>query len=247
MPSWAATSAAPRSSRRRDSDVLLPALPRGGQIKCFQAYHSSRSTSAPLNWRRGRGGVIRVVILRTPERREIRWISTANAPLSPIVGQSELRRVASSHDTHLENHIIMEAAEGSSCDRHKSRRCTFPHKTHPKRATSTTKSKSSSAQIAPQSGRPKPSQACHSQACRAPSAHHPHHGNCKRAPVKLSAPQARTISTPRPPGPATDVRGSSRQLPTCSRESFCAPSAHHPHTEAARPSHRRTWLLTADM
>ena len=82
-----------------------------------------------------------MVILRTPERREIRWISTANATLSPIVGQSELRRVASSHDTHIENHIIMDAAEGSSCDRHKSRRCTFPHKTHPKRATSTTKSK----------------------------------------------------------------------------------------------------------
>ena len=133
--------------------------------------------------------------------------------LSPNVGQSELRRVASSHDTHIENHIIMDAAEGSSCDRHKSRRCTFPHKTHPKRATSTTKSKSSSAQIAPQNGRPKPSQACHSQAFRAPSAHHPHHGNCKRAPVKLSAPQARTIPTPRPPGPATDARGSSQQ--TC--------------------------------
>ena len=162
------------------------------------------------------------------------------------VSQTELRRVASSHDTHIENHIIMDAAEGSSCDRHKSRRCTFPHKTHPKRATSTTKSKSSSAQIAPQSGRPKPSQACHSQAFRAPSAHHPHHGNCKRAPVKLSAPQKRTIPTPRPPGPATDVRGSSRQLPTCSRETFCAPSAHHPHTEAARPSHRRTWLQTCD-
>ena len=50
--------------------------------------------------------MIRVVILRTPERREISWISTANAPLSPIVGQSELRRVASSHDTHLDNYII---------------------------------------------------------------------------------------------------------------------------------------------
>ena len=190
-----------------------------------------------------------MVILRTPERREIRWISTANAPLSPIVGQSELRRVASSHDIHLENHIIiiMDAAEGSSCDRHKSRRCTFPQKTHPKRATSTTKSKSSSAQIAPQSGRPKPSQACHSQACRAPSAHHPHHGNCKRAPVKLSAPQKRTIPTPRPPGPATDVRGSSRQLPTCSRETFCAPSAHHPHTAVTitRAATINPWPLTA--
>ena len=106
MPSWATTSEAPRSSRRINSDVPLLALPRGGQIKCFQAYHSPVSTSAPLNWRRGRGGVIRVVILRTPERREIRWISTANAPLSPIVGQSELRRVASSHDTHLDNYII---------------------------------------------------------------------------------------------------------------------------------------------
>ena len=185
-----------------------------------------------------------MAILRTPERREIRWISTANAPLSPIVGQSELRRVASSHDTHLENRLKVLPATDTN-------RAVAPF--HTKLTPSvqlqqqSQKSKSSSAQIAPQNGRPKPSQACHSQACRAPSAHHPHHGNCKRAPVKLPAPQARTISTPRPPGPATDVRGSSRQLPTCSRETFCAPSAHHPHTEAARPSHRRTWLLTADM
>ena len=213
MPSWATTSEAPRSSRRINSDVPLLALPRGGQIKCFQAYHSPVSTSAPLNWRRGRGGVIRVVILRTPERREIRWISTAKAPLSPIVGQSELRRVASSHDTHIENHIIMDAAEGSSCDRHKSRRCTFPHKTHPKRATSTTKSK---VKVFLCANRP-----------------------TKRTPKAVPGMPQSSIPRPKRAPP------SSLQLQTCSRETFCAPSAHHLHTEATRPSHRRTWLVTA--
>ena len=69
--------------------------------------------------------LIRVVILRTPERTEVRWIGTSNVPLSPIVGQSELRRVvkssqlrrvASSQDTHLENYIILSEMEGPALD-----------------------------------------------------------------------------------------------------------------------------------
>ena len=60
--------------------------------------------------------LIRVVILKTPERTKVLWISTSNAPLSPIVGQSELRRVASSQDTHLENYIILSEMEGPALD-----------------------------------------------------------------------------------------------------------------------------------